>query len=316
MEEQTTNPNSFFATTIDPVFSDEIFSEENLSNEYQKPDLKPTSVFRDTITTAANDEDLSLGEYDAAASLATQELESQLLNQDNYTRSKRDLEFNINAERDVQFNQGQQLLRDIDAYTQAQRATVVQREYEKELERQEELLADEKKEALQLQAMQLGIDPNGLSRKELRTAIAEMTATQYQDKLTTSRMSKGGSSSDGCPAGTKESVFGCVPTATQNDVVNAMTLANNQLGSYTRVDDQGNFYSSKNALDYRQDDLRNYFSTKFNLPNVQASKDKAGSWTDTGSYWATGQSPPKTTGSTTVTPADAQVTGAAYKIGE
>ena len=259
MEEQTTNPNSFFATTIDPVFSDEIFSEENLSNEYQKPDLKPTSVFRDTITTAANDEDLSLGEYDAAASLATQELESQLLNQDNYTRSKRDLEFNINAERDVQFNQGQQLLRDIDAYTQAQRATVVQREYEKELERQEELLADEKKEALQLQAMQLGIDPNGLSRKELRTAIAEMTATQYQDKLTTSRMSKGGSSSDGCPAGTKESVFGCVPTATQNDVVNAMTLANNQLGSYTRVDDQGNFYSSKNALDYRQDDLRNYY---------------------------------------------------------
>lgn len=171
-----TTPLGFFSNTIKPTFNQDIFSEDNLSEEVQKPDLTSPLVLRDNVMKAAGDEDLSLTEFDAAANLARQTLLSDLSSQDIYTRSKRDLQFNIGAERDIQFQQGRQLLSDIDAFIESQRATVVQREYEKELKRQEELLKEEKKEQLQLMAMQMGIDPDGMSRKELRSAIAGKSA--------------------------------------------------------------------------------------------------------------------------------------------
>ncbi len=214
-------PLGFFSNTIEPVFNENIFSEENLSGEVQKPDLISPLVLRDNVMKAANDEDLSLTEFDAAANLARQTLTSDLTNQDVYTRSKRDLEFNINAERDIQFQQGRQLLSDVDAFIESQRATVVQREYEKELERQEELLKEEKKEQLQLMAMQMGIDPDGMSRKDLRSAIAGMNADAYSRATSgsggSSRSRSGGSSggsSSKCPTGFSKSITGeCIPSS-------------------------------------------------------------------------------------------------------
>lgn len=192
-EEQVnvTTPVGFFSNTIEPVFNEDVFSEDNLSEEVQKPDFTSPLVLRDNIMMAAGDEDLSLTEFDASANLARQNLLSDLSSQDIYTRSKRDLQFNIGAERDIQFQQGRQLLSDIDAFIDSQRATVVQREYEKELERQEELLKEEKKEQLQLMAMQMGIDPDGMSRKELRSVIAGGQAELV------SRSKSGGSSRSG-----------------------------------------------------------------------------------------------------------------------
>lgn len=193
-EYNITTPTGFFNSTIAPVFSENIFSAENLSEEGQKPDLTPITTIRQQIDTAANDGDISSLQFDAASSLARQQLLSNITSQDTYTRGKRDLEFNISAERDIQFNQGQQLLRDLDTYITASRATVVQREYEEKLKEEEKKLEEQKKEELQLMAMKLGIDPNGLNRKTLRKSIAAEVAKQYKDKLSTDRMGKGGAS--------------------------------------------------------------------------------------------------------------------------
>lgn len=193
-EYNITTPTGFFNSTIAPVFSEDIFSAENLSQEGQRPDLTPITTIRQQVDTAANDGEISSLQFDAAASLARQKLLSNITSQDTYTRGKRDLEFNINAERDIQFNQGQQLLRDLDTYITASRATVVQREYEEKLKEEEKKLEEKKKEELQLMAMKLGIDPNGLSRKDLRTKISAEVAKQYKDKLSTDRMGKGGAS--------------------------------------------------------------------------------------------------------------------------
>lgn len=191
-QSNVTTPLGFFSNTIEPVFNEDIFTEDNLSEEVQKPDLTSPLVLRDQIMQAAGDEELSLTEFDASANLARQTLISDLSEQDVFTRSKRDLQFNISAEQGIQFQQGRQLLSDIDAFVDSQRATVVQREYEKELERQEELLKEEKKEQLQLMAMQMGIDPDGMSRKDLRSAIAGTSAERYSRTLS-AKGRKGGS---------------------------------------------------------------------------------------------------------------------------
>jgi len=230
-EEQVTTPTGFFSNTIKPVFNDDIFSEENLSEEIQKPDLTSPITVRDSITKAAADEDLSLGEFDAAANLATQTLLSDISSQDAFSRTKRDLEFNIQAERGVQFQQGRQLVSDLDAFVQSNRATVVQREYEKELKRQEKLLEQQRVEELQLMAMQLGIDPEGMSRKNLRSKIAGSQADRYSNSLIKSTSKSGSSGSSGrsgssggssggssksgkCSTGFKMSIDGkCIPSS-------------------------------------------------------------------------------------------------------
>lgn len=229
-----TTPTGFFNATIAPVFNDNIFSEDNLSSEIQKPDLTPVTTIRNQIDAAANDEDLSTTEFDAAADLARQKLISDITSADVYTRGKRDLEFNISAERDVQFEQGKQLLQDLDTYIESSRATVVQRDYEKELERQEEALKDQQKYELQLMALKLGVDPSDMSRKDLRTAIAQATASQYQDALSldTLRASGSGSgSSTKCPTGQvyNELLGSCVNNTSTNDIYTLASYISKQL---------------------------------------------------------------------------------------
>lgn len=215
VEQNITTPVGFFNDAIAPVFEQDIFSQENLATEMDRPEMTNVFTLRQNISDAANDEDLSLLQFDAAANLARQKVESDLQNRDAYTRLKRDLEFNINAERDVQFQQGSQLLRDIDAFTEANRATVMQREYEKELERQEELLKEQKKEELQMMAMQMGIDPTEMSRKEL---IKNISAVSGRSISGASGSSRGSSYSSGgkkqCPYGYTWSDYqgGCIPT--------------------------------------------------------------------------------------------------------
>lgn len=263
-----TTPLGFFSNTIQPVFNENIFSQENLGSEVQKPNLTSPLVLRDQITKAASDKDMSLTEFDASANLARQTLLSDLTNADVYTRSKRDLEFNINAERDVQLQQGRQLLADIDAFTESQRAIVQQREYEKELKRQEELMKEQKKEELEMMAMQLGIDPSGMSRKSLKSAIAG-----YQAKRTSSsssRSSGGGSrsgssggysvasSSGKCTTGYKKGVDGrCYPT----DVVTYAT----QIKNYGQVPEG---YYGPEIGKLSEDELANtFYSTGIYNPN-------------------------------------------------
>lgn len=212
-----TTPNGFFNSTIAPVFEENIFTEANLSNEIQKPDLTPVTTIRAQVDAASTDKDISTIEFDASANLARQKLISDITSQDSYTRGKRDLEFNINAERDIQFKQGQQLLSDLDTYITSSRATVVQRDYEKQLKKEEEKLKEAQKAELQLMAMKLGVDPGGLNRKTLRTVIAKEAAKQYADALKTSGIKSGGSSADKCPTGFYMDPFDktCVPNITQ-----------------------------------------------------------------------------------------------------
>lgn len=266
-----TTPLGFFSNTIQPVFNENIFSQENLGSEVQKPNLTSPLVLRDQITKAASDEDMSLTEFDASANLARQTLLSDLTNADVYTRSKRDLEFNINAERDVQLQQGRQLLADIDAFTESQRAIVQQREYEKELKRQEELLKEQKKEELEMIAMQLGKDPSGMSRKALKSLIAKAYSSKYSSsgggRGGSSRVSSGSGSSGGysvasssgkCPTGYKKGVDGrCYPT----DVVTYAT----QIRNYGQVPEG---YYGPEIRKLSEDELANtFYSTGIYNPN-------------------------------------------------
>lgn len=294
-EYNITTPTGFFNSTIAPVFSENIFSAENLSEEGQKPDLTPITTIRQQIDTAANDGDISSLQFDAASSLARQQLLSNITSQDTYTRGKRDLEFNINAERDIQFNQGQQLLRDLDTYITASRATVVQREYEEKLKEEEKKLEEQKKEELQLMAMKLGIDPNGLSRKDLRKSISAEVAKQYKDKLSTDRMGKGGSSSK-CQNGYvfNEILGTCVPNYSTNDIYTvAQVIANEANG--IRMDASGNFISSaKGGTSLSPSQTQQYIAGGLSKYGIFTAPGTTGY---NASYFGSGQAVPKASSS-------------------